>query len=72
MSIEYFFSEQDVQNLVNKNNTPEFGPRNSVLVMSGVCWGLTPLEQLEGIEYERQCSNTNGFCRLYSRIFGCS
>ena len=45
MPLEKIFDEQDVSELLEQNSDPDFGFRNAALIMSGVCWGLTPLEQ---------------------------
>lgn len=45
MAVERIFDEADVQELIDKNATPPFGARNVALILGGVCWGLTPLEQ---------------------------
>jgi len=36
---------EDINHLLERNSQPPFGARNAALIMSGVCWGLSPLEQ---------------------------
>lgn len=45
MPISKTFDSNDIQSLLNMNNKPPFGLRNAVIIVSGVYWGLTPLEQ---------------------------
>lgn len=45
MSVNCIFDESDIQELINKNSSSTFGARNAALIMGGVYWGLTPLEQ---------------------------
>lgn len=45
MPISKTFDSNDIQLLLNMNNKPPFGLRNAMIIVSGVYWGLTPLEQ---------------------------
>lgn len=47
MPIEYIFDEADIQELINQNAKPPFGARNAALILGGVYWGLTPLEECQ-------------------------
>tara|TARA_B110000211_G_scaffold162671_2_gene183835 strand:+ start:10361 stop:11029 length:669 start_codon:yes stop_codon:yes gene_type:complete len=40
MPIEVLFSEKDIQKLIDTNNTPKFGPRNTALIFGLSYWGL--------------------------------
>lgn len=44
MPIERLFSENDIQDLLDKNAAPPYGRRNAALIMGAVYWGLTPYE----------------------------
>lgn len=45
MPVEYIFDDQDVSALLEQNSAPPYGFRNAALIISGLYWGLTPLEQ---------------------------
>ncbi|MEL0637617.1 hypothetical protein V6259_12690 [Marinomonas sp. TI.3.20] len=45
MPLERIFDERDINELLTQNAGGEHGARNAALILSGVCWGLTPLEQ---------------------------
>jgi integrase len=45
MSQQKIFDVEDINHLLEQNSQPPFGARNAALIMSGVCWGLSPLEQ---------------------------
>ena len=44
MPVEHIFDEVDIAELLEQNALPPYGHRNAVLILGGVCWGLTPLE----------------------------
>ena len=44
MAVERSFDEADVNELLEQNALPPFGPRNAALILGGVYWGLTPIE----------------------------
>ncbi len=45
MPLERIFDERDINELMAQNAGGLAGARNAALILSGVCWGLTPLEQ---------------------------
>lgn len=45
MPVERIFDEADVNELLEQNSAPPYGARNAALILGGVYWGLTPLEQ---------------------------
>lgn len=47
MPIEKVFSEHDIQELIDANAEPKYGPRNTALIIAASYWGLTRIEMCE-------------------------
>lgn len=44
MAVERIFDEADINELLEQNAAPPYGPRNAALIVGASYWGLTPLE----------------------------
>ena len=64
MPLERIFDEEDVSELLEQNSAPPLGSRNAALIISGVCWGLTPFEQSQ-ITTETVMAPNGEFYRIW-------
>lgn len=64
MAVERIFDEADVSELLEQNAAPPLGFRNAALIMGGVYWGLTPLEQCL-VQVEDVIAPNGGLYRIW-------
>lgn len=65
MPVERLLDEKDIAELIEQNVMPPFGARNAVLILGGVCWGLTPLE-MSRITTETVMARSGEFFRIWA------